>query len=126
MSVLVTGGAGYIGSIVTEELIKRGEDVVVFDNLACGHRSAVHPEARFVQGNLANLAAVEALANRKGVDLDSLRRELSNADMPVDARAGPERPGTNSPPFRHDPLQVTPPADGPLLLGQSLIDLVQR
>ena len=61
MKVLITGGAGYIGSIVTEELIKQGEDIIVFDNLYSGHRAAVHPEAIFVQGDLADRAAVRSL-----------------------------------------------------------------
>ncbi len=61
MKVLVTGGAGYIGSIVTEELVKAGEAVVVFDNLYQGHPAAVHPEAVFVEGDLANRAAVDAV-----------------------------------------------------------------
>ncbi|VAW36283.1 UDP-glucose 4-epimerase [hydrothermal vent metagenome] len=61
MKVLVTGGAGYIGSIAVERLIKAGEEVVVFDNLFQGHRDAVHPDAIFVQGDLADKAAVDAL-----------------------------------------------------------------
>jgi len=61
MKVLVTGGAGYIGSITVEQLIKAGESVVVFDNLYQGHRDAVHPDAVFVQGDLADRAAVNAL-----------------------------------------------------------------
>ena len=61
MKILVTGGAGYIGSIVVEQLIARGEQVVVFDNLYQGHRSAVHPAAVFVQGDLADRAALDAL-----------------------------------------------------------------
>lgn len=60
MKILVTGGAGYIGSITVERLIKAGADVVVFDNLYQGHRDAVHPDAVFVQGDLADKAAVEA------------------------------------------------------------------
>jgi UDP-glucose 4-epimerase len=52
MRVLVTGGAGYIGSIVTEELIGSGHEVVVYDNLVEGHRSAVPQGARFVEGDL--------------------------------------------------------------------------
>lgn len=59
MKILVTGGAGYIGSIAVERLIKAGEEVVVFDNLYQGHREAVHPDAVFVQGDLADRTAVE-------------------------------------------------------------------
>lgn len=58
MKVLVTGGAGYIGSIVTEQLIQAGADVVVYDNLYQGHRAAVHPQAAFVQADLADLHAL--------------------------------------------------------------------
>jgi len=58
--VLVTGGAGYIGSVAVAELIAAGYQVVVFDNLSLGHRAAVHPDAIFVEGDLANRAAVEA------------------------------------------------------------------
>jgi UDP-glucose 4-epimerase len=54
MNVLVTGGAGYIGSICVEELINAGHPVTVLDNLSEGHRSAVDPRARFVPGNLGN------------------------------------------------------------------------
>lgn len=61
MKILVTGGAGYIGSIVVEQLINAGESVVVFDSLYQGHRSAVHPDATYVEGDLADRAAVEAL-----------------------------------------------------------------
>ncbi len=59
MKILVTGGAGYIGSIVVEQLVKAAESVVVFDNLYQGHRAAVHPDAVFVQGDLADRAAVD-------------------------------------------------------------------
>lgn len=54
MKVLVTGGAGYIGSVVTSQLVKAGDTVVVLDNLYQGHRAAVHPEAHFVEGDLAD------------------------------------------------------------------------
>jgi UDP-glucose 4-epimerase len=54
MRILVTGGAGYIGSVVTEELINAGHEVVVYDNLGKGHRAAVHPEAQFIEGDLTN------------------------------------------------------------------------
>ncbi len=68
MNILVTGGAGYIGSIVTEELIKQGEQVIVFDNLSYGHRAAVHPDARFVAGDLADRPAVRAVFERHPID----------------------------------------------------------
>jgi len=68
VNILVTGGAGYIGSIVTEELIKQGEQVIVFDNLSYGHRAAVHPDARFVAGDLADRPAVRAVFERHPID----------------------------------------------------------
>jgi UDP-glucose 4-epimerase len=54
MNILLTGAAGYIGSIVAEELSKEGNFVVAMDNLQQGHREAVIPEAEFVQVDLAN------------------------------------------------------------------------
>ncbi len=61
MKVLVTGGAGYIGSHVTRVLIERGYDVVVFDNLRAGHRAAVHPDATFVHGDLLEMHDLSGL-----------------------------------------------------------------
>ena len=61
MKILVTGGAGYIGSVVAEQLVEAGESVVVFDNLYQGHQAAVHPDAVFVQGDLADRTAVDAV-----------------------------------------------------------------
>lgn len=66
MKVLVTGGAGYIGSAVTHELIAAGDEVVVIDNLYQGHRQAVHKDAVFVEGDLADANLVEnVIANHK-------------------------------------------------------------
>jgi UDP-glucose 4-epimerase len=53
MNVFVTGGAGYIGSVCVEELLDAGHSVTVFDNLTEGHRSAVDPRARFIQGDFS-------------------------------------------------------------------------
>lgn len=61
MKVLVTGGAGYIGSTTVAELVQAGYRVIVFDNLYQGHAAAVHPQATLVQGDLANPAAVAQL-----------------------------------------------------------------
>ena len=52
--VLVTGGAGYIGSVCTEYLLDKGYEVTVFDALITGHRSAVDPRAKFIEGDLAD------------------------------------------------------------------------
>jgi UDP-glucose 4-epimerase len=52
MKVLITGGAGYIGSVVVEQLIKHGHEAVVFDNLSAGHAAAIMPEAAFVKADL--------------------------------------------------------------------------
>ena len=54
MRILVTGGAGYIGSVMTDVLVENGHDVTVFDNLSRGHRDAVSPRAAFIEGDLAD------------------------------------------------------------------------
>jgi UDP-glucose 4-epimerase len=54
MKILVTGGAGYIGSITTAELIAAGHQAIVLDNLYQGHAAAVHPDATLIQGDLAD------------------------------------------------------------------------
>src|SRR5256885_974060 len=64
MKILVTGGAGYIGSVVTEELLNDGHETIVFDNLVKGHRAAVDPRAKFVRAEL--------------MDGDGLRRALKD------------------------------------------------
>jgi UDP-glucose 4-epimerase len=68
MNILVTGGAGYIGSIVVSELVRQGDTVTVLDNLSCGHRAAVHPDAEFVKGDLANRAGVKALFDKRDIE----------------------------------------------------------
>jgi len=59
MNILVTGGAGYIGSVTAERLLDEGHNVVVFDNLERGHREALDPRARFIKGDLRDSAAIE-------------------------------------------------------------------
>jgi UDP-glucose 4-epimerase len=54
MKVLVTGGAGYIGSVTSEVLLSRGYEVVVFDNLSQGHRAAVPVAADWIEGDLSS------------------------------------------------------------------------
>jgi len=59
MRILVTGGAGYIGSICAEQLLNAGHTVVVFDNLTEGHRSAVDPRAMLITGDLQQRRDIE-------------------------------------------------------------------
>jgi UDP-glucose 4-epimerase len=59
MKLLVTGGAGYIGSIVTRLLISQGHDVTVLDNLERGHREAVAPQARLIEADLRDHSATK-------------------------------------------------------------------
>ena len=68
MRVLVTGGAGYIGSVVADELLQAGHQVVVFDNLIHGHRQAVPKNADLVVGELADRAALDRLLRPPAVD----------------------------------------------------------
>ncbi|GAB2672439.1 UDP-glucose 4-epimerase GalE [Gordonia jinhuaensis] len=57
MRLLVTGGAGYVGSVCSRVLIEAGHELTVIDNLSTGNREAVAPGARFVQGDVADVAA---------------------------------------------------------------------
>jgi UDP-glucose 4-epimerase len=59
MHVFVTGGAGYIGSINVEQLLDAGHRVTVFDNLTEGHRLAVDPRAKLIEGDLQNRCDIE-------------------------------------------------------------------
>src|SRR5262245_11778761 len=61
MAVLVTGGAGYIGSHMVLALLDSGEDVVVLDNLSTGFRWAVPPTAKFIDGDIGDYELVRSL-----------------------------------------------------------------
>lgn len=60
MKILVTGGAGYIGSVTAEQLLDQGHEVVVFDNFERGHRSAVDARAGLVEGDLRDADKIHA------------------------------------------------------------------
>jgi UDP-glucose 4-epimerase len=68
LNILVTGAAGYIGSIVSEVLLTRGHQVIALDNLKEGHRSAVPPEATFIEADLANRQQVEKTFSAHKID----------------------------------------------------------
>jgi UDP-glucose 4-epimerase len=68
VKVLVTGGAGFIGSVVTEQLVEQGHDVVALDSLKHGFKEAVHPAARFIQGNILDEPFLEKLFSGEKFD----------------------------------------------------------
>ncbi|MCG6940961.1 MAG: UDP-glucose 4-epimerase GalE [Thiohalocapsa sp.] len=68
MQILVTGGAGYIGSVTSELLLDEGHAVTVFDNLELGHRRAVDPRAELIEGDLRDAAAIDAAIARTRPD----------------------------------------------------------
>ena len=68
MGILVTGGAGYIGSAVVEDLVKRGEQVAVLDNLVYGHREAVPDGVPFYEGSIGDKELVRRIVAENNVD----------------------------------------------------------
>ncbi len=68
MKLLVTGGAGYVGSFCVRALCDRGHEVVVLDNLSAGHAEAVDPRAVFVMADLADTRALDSLIRDGGFD----------------------------------------------------------
>ncbi len=68
MAILVLGGAGYIGSHTVYELIDRGEDVVVIDNLLTGYREAIHPKARFYEGDIRDRTFLDQVLEQEKID----------------------------------------------------------
>ncbi len=68
MSVLVTGGAGYIGSHMVYALTDRGEDVVVLDNLSTGFDWAVSPRARLIEGDIGDMELVGRIIGEHKID----------------------------------------------------------
>jgi UDP-glucose 4-epimerase len=68
MHILVTGGAGYVGSVSVEAFLEAGHAVTVLDDLSTGHRAAVPPAAALEVGSYGDTAAVTALLRRRGID----------------------------------------------------------
>lgn len=69
MKVLVVGGAGYIGSHAVNELIKDGQDVVIYDNLSSGYMDLVHPKAKFYLGDIRDKAQLSSVFKQEKIDL---------------------------------------------------------
>ena len=68
MAILVTGGAGYIGSVAVEDLRKQGESVVVLDNLVYGHRKAVDPSVPFYEGDIGDESLIKEIINEHEIE----------------------------------------------------------
>ncbi len=68
MAILVTGGAGYIGSVVVEDLRAKGESVVVLDNLVYGHRAAVDASVPFYDGNIGDKDLVSQILREHEIE----------------------------------------------------------
>jgi UDP-glucose 4-epimerase len=68
MKILVTGGAGFIGSVVVEQLVNEGHDVVVLDSLKHGFREAVHPQARFIEGDILDVPLLHRVFEENRLD----------------------------------------------------------
>ncbi|MEG8980358.1 UDP-glucose 4-epimerase GalE [Priestia megaterium] len=68
MSILVLGGAGYIGSHAVYQLIEQQFDVVVIDNLQKGHKQAIHPKATFYEGDIRNKAFLRQVFDQEEIE----------------------------------------------------------
>jgi UDP-glucose 4-epimerase len=68
MSILVCGGAGYIGSHTVYELIKQNKEVVIVDNLQSGHLKAVHPEAKFYKGDIRDSEFLDKVFTENNIE----------------------------------------------------------
>ena len=97
VKTLVTGGAGYIGSVCVEQLLDAGHDVTVLDNLTEGHRSAVDPRAKFILGQPEkSWLGVSCLRERcDGANFDKAEAKAKHCIwyfcILVEARSQPDR-----------------------------------
>lgn len=78
MAILVLGGAGYIGSHTVYALKEKGEDVVIIDNLETGHIEAVHPDARFYQGDIRNRDFLDSVFGKE-TNIDAVIHFAANS-----------------------------------------------
>jgi UDP-glucose 4-epimerase len=68
MAILVTGGAGYIGSVVVDDLVDNGHEVIVLDNLSRGHRESVNDAARFYEGDIGDRALIKQICDENRIE----------------------------------------------------------
>ena len=92
--ILVTGGAGYVGSVSVEAFLAAGHDVVVLDDLSTGHRSAVTPGARLEVGSYVDQAATTT--EQPVSPSPSASSTASGTATPTAGASGPPSAGTSS------------------------------
>lgn len=68
MAILVCGGAGYIGSHTVHQLVEKGEEVVIVDNLQTGHRGAINPKAKFYKGDIRNHEILDKIFTENDIE----------------------------------------------------------
>jgi UDP-glucose 4-epimerase len=83
MKIVVTGGAGFVGSHVVDEYVRAGHQVLVVDNLSTGKRENVHPEARLVKMDLNDAALFELLKQEKP---DVVNHHAANSSVSLSVR----------------------------------------
>ncbi len=87
MKILVTGGAGFIGSHVADAFIDAGHDVVIVDNLHTGKEANIHPRARFYHADIRDRAALERVFQSEKPDVISHQAALANVRESVERPA---------------------------------------
>ena len=68
MNILVTGGAGYIGSHAVEQLVEKGHQVTILDNFSTGHRSLLNPKAKLIEGAIQDTDLVHRALNSEKIE----------------------------------------------------------
>ena len=68
MNILITGGAGYIGSHIVEQLVKKNINVIIIDNLKTGYKKLINKKANFIKSNINNKKLLIKTINRYNID----------------------------------------------------------
>ena len=67
-NILITGGAGYIGSHIVEQLVKTSSNVIILDNLVNGYRKLINKKAKFINGDIKNIIKLTKIINDNKID----------------------------------------------------------
>ncbi len=85
MKILVTGGAGFIASHLVDNLIAKGHDVVIVDNLSTGREENINPKVRFYKMDICNVAALADIFDKERPDV--VNHHAAHADHPAAAHS---------------------------------------